>query len=78
MKLDMQTPHEARMCPIDFEVKRSKVQVTMHKGIYNDKAYSYPQHVGKFFNFRIFIEFFIHEVNKTLTFWELGPYLYSK
>ena len=30
--------------------------------IYNDKADSYPQHGGKFFNFRIFIEFFIHEV----------------
>ena len=25
----MQTPHEARMCPIDFDVKRSKVKVTM-------------------------------------------------
>ena len=31
MNLHMQTPHEARMCPIDFEVKRSKVKVTMHK-----------------------------------------------
>ena len=31
MKRHMQTPHEARMCPIDFEVKRSKVKVTMHK-----------------------------------------------
>ena len=31
MKLHMQTPHEARMCPIDFEAKRSKVKVTMHK-----------------------------------------------
>ena len=30
MKLHMQTPHESRMCPIDFEVKRSKVKVTMH------------------------------------------------
>ena len=27
MKLHMQTPHKARMCPIDFEVKRSKVKV---------------------------------------------------
>ena len=26
--------------------------------IYNDKADSYPQHDGKFFNFRIFIDFF--------------------
>ena len=26
MKLHMQTPHEARMCPIDFEVKRSRSQ----------------------------------------------------
>ena len=25
----MQTPHESRMCPIDFEVKKSKVKVTM-------------------------------------------------
>ena len=24
MKLHMQTPHESRMCPIDFEVKRSR------------------------------------------------------
>ena len=31
MKLHMQTPHESRMCPIHFEVKRSKVKVTMHK-----------------------------------------------
>ena len=31
MKLHMQTPHESRMCPIDVEVKRSKVKVTMHK-----------------------------------------------
>ena len=31
MKLHMQTPHESRMCPVDFEVKRSKVKVTMHK-----------------------------------------------
>ena len=31
MKLHMQTPHASRMCPIDFEVKRSKVKVTMHK-----------------------------------------------
>ena len=29
--------------------------------IYNDKADSYPKHTGKFFNFVIFIEFFIHE-----------------
>ena len=27
----MQTPHESRICPIDFEVKRSKVKVTMHR-----------------------------------------------
>ena len=40
--------------------------------IYNDKADSYPQHVGKFFNFCIFIEFFIHEVKKTLQFWVSG------
>ena len=26
MKLHMQTPHESRMCPIDFEVKRSRSQ----------------------------------------------------
>ena len=35
MKLQMQTPHESRMCPIDFEVKRSKVKVTMHKLLKN-------------------------------------------
>ena len=39
---------------------------------------SYPQHGGKFFNFRIFIEFCIHEVNKTLKFWISGPYFYNK
>ena len=27
----MQTPHDSRMCPVDFEVERSKVKVTMHK-----------------------------------------------
>ena len=32
---------------------------------------------GKFFNFRLFIEFFIHEVNKTSKFWILVPYLYN-
>ena len=48
------------------------------KRIYNDKADSYPQHAGKFFNFRIFIEFFLHEVKKTLKFWVSGPYLYNK
>ena len=36
--------------------------------IYNDKAESYPQYVGKFINFRIFIEFFIHEVKNTFKF----------
>ena len=30
MKLHTQTPHESRMCSIYFEVKRSKVKVTMH------------------------------------------------
>ena len=35
MKLHMQTPHESRICPIDFEVKRSKVKVTMHKLLKN-------------------------------------------
>ena len=40
--------------------------------IYNDKADSYPHHAGKFVNFRIFIEFFIHEVEKTLKFWVSG------
>ena len=46
--------------------------------IYNDKAYTSPHHVDKFFNFRIFIEFFIHELKKTLKFWVSGPYLYNK
>ena len=41
-------------------------------------ADSYPQHVGKFFNFRIFIEFFNHEVQKTLKFWVSGPNFYNK
>ena len=46
--------------------------------IYNDKAYTSPQHVGKFFNFRIFIEFFIHEEKKALNFWVSVQYLYNK
>ena len=46
--------------------------------IYNDKADSYPQHVGKLFNFRTFIEIFIHEVEKTLKFRVSGPYLYNR
>ena len=29
MKLHMQTPHESRMCPVDFEVKRSKVSLCL-------------------------------------------------
>ena len=31
---------------------------------YNDKAYTTPQLFGQFFNFRIFIQFFIYEVKK--------------
>ena len=46
--------------------------------IYNDKADSYPHHVGKFFNFRILVELFIHEVKETLKFLVSGPYLYNK
>ena len=30
MKLHTQTPHESRICPTYFGVKRSKVKVTMH------------------------------------------------
>ena len=30
LHLHLQTPHEVRMWPIDFGVKRSKVKVTMH------------------------------------------------
>ena len=29
---------------------------------YNDKAYTSPQLFGQFFNFRIFIKYFIYEV----------------
>ena len=35
---------------------------------YNDKAYTSPHLFGQFFNFRIFIKFFIHEVKKTSKF----------
>ena len=35
---------------------------------YNDKAYTSPYLFGQFFNFRIFIKFFIHEVKKTSKF----------
>ena len=31
---------------------------------YNDKAYTSPQFFCQFFNFRIFIQFFIYEVKK--------------
>ena len=41
MTLYMQTPHEARMCPIDLEVKRSKVKVTMHKLLKMVSAHNY-------------------------------------
>ena len=30
MKFQTKTPYELRMCPIDFQVKRSNVKVTMH------------------------------------------------
>ena len=30
MQLHTQTPHESRICPTYFGVKRSKVKVTMH------------------------------------------------
>ena len=33
MKLHIQTPHEARMCPIDIEVKRSKVKIVPAGGM---------------------------------------------
>ena len=48
MKLHMQTPYEARMCPIDFEVKRSKVKVTMHKLLKNGfrRITSFPLHLS--------------------------------
>ena len=35
---------------------------------YSDKAYTSPHLFGQFFNFRIFIKFFIHEVKKTSKF----------
>ena len=35
---------------------------------YNDKAYTSPHLFGQFFNFRILIKFFIHEVMKTSKF----------
>ena len=35
---------------------------------YNDKAYTSPHLFGQFFNFRISIKFFIHEVKKTSKF----------
>ena len=35
---------------------------------YNDKAYTSPHLFGQFFNFRIFVQYFIHEVKKTSKF----------
>ena len=35
---------------------------------YNNEAYTSPQLFGQFFNFRIFINFFIYEVKKPLKF----------
>ena len=49
--------------------------------IFNDKAFFFPmaqKHDGQFFNFRIFIKLFIHEVKKTLKFWFLELYLFNK
>ena len=37
-----------------------------------------PCMMVNFFNFRIFVEVFIHEVKKTSQFWVSGSYLYSK
>ena len=60
-------------CPYkSFCMSDSLLNVLYHQRIYNDKADNYPEHVGQFFNFRIFIECFIHEVKKTSQFWVSG------
>ena len=51
----------------------------MHvKRTFNDKAYTYPHLFGQFFNFRIFIKFFIYQVNKISKFQVSGLYLHTK
>ena len=62
----------------NYSFYQNKHNELKRERIYNDKADSYPQHVGKFFNFRIFIEFFNHEVKKTLKFCVSRPYFYNK
>ena len=59
------------------QLERSLFELLSSVRIYNDKADSYPQNVGKFFKLRIFIGIFIHQVKKTWKFSESGPYLYN-
>ena len=50
----------------------------IYKGSMTIRRTAIPSMVVNFFNFRIFIEFSIHEVNKTLKFWISGLYLLNK
>ena len=52
--------------------------LTSARRTYKDKAYTSPHLFGQFFNFRIFIKFFIHEVKKTSKFKGSGLYLHNK
>ena len=45
---------------------------------FNDKAYTSPHLFGQFFNFCIFIKFFLYEVKKPSKFYVSGPYLHNK
>ena len=49
-----------------FKTKRDGV--TKPERTYNDKTYTSPHLFSQFFNFRIFIKFFIYEVKKTSKF----------
>ena len=49
-----------------------------HNGSITIRLTAIPSMFGKFFNFCIFIDFFIHKVKKTLKFWVSGPFLYNK
>ena len=57
-----------RRFPAEYDLRSTKHAVFTlfyNERTYNDKVYTSPHLFGQFFNFRIFIKFFIHEVKKT-------------
>ena len=54
------------------------INVITAQRTYNDKSYTSPHLFGQFFNFRIFIKYFIHEVKKNIKVLGIGLYLHNK